>query len=137
MKCPEQFRVPNPGHAAYVSRPGDTFGVFSIPVTSDILFCIASDGTGFEENGSRWEHVSVTVRNRRGLPLARCATWAQMCIVKDAFWGLDECVIQFHPPEKDYVNNHNFCLHLWRLVGADIPQPPSIFVGLKGVSLTP
>lgn len=43
--------------------------------------------------GGGWEHVSVSLSNR-------CPTWEEMCMVKDIFWGEDECVIQFHPPKS-------------------------------------
>lgn len=35
-----------------------------------------------------------------------------------------ETVIQFHPPEADYVNIHRYCLHLWRKVGVNCELPP-------------
>ena len=54
-----------------------------------------------------------------------------MCAVKDAFWDKDECCIQYHPAEKDYVNNHPYCLHIWKPINQEIPMPPSIMVGLK------
>ena len=62
-------------------------------------------------------HVSVSAKDR-------CPTWGEMCWVKDQFWGPEECVIQYHPPRSRYVNAHPFCLHLWRPVGLDLPQPP-------------
>ena len=34
--------------------------------------------------------------------------------VKDLFWGEEDAVLQLHPPKSEYVNNHPFCLHLWR-----------------------
>ncbi len=86
--------------------------------TKTDLFVIASDGHG-------WEHVSVTVGTQR------CPTWGEMCFVKDLFWGKQDCVIQFHPPQSEYVNHHPFCLHLWRKVGYEFPLPDSIFVGPK------
>jgi len=33
--------------------------------------------------------------------------------------------------KKDYVNNHNYCLHIWKPINQEIPTPPSIMVGLK------
>jgi len=46
-----------------------------------------------------------------------------------------DCVVQYHPPRSEYVNNHPFCLHLWRPAGLDLPLPPAWMVGIK--SLTP
>ena len=40
----------------------------------------------------------------------------------------DETVVQYHPPKSDYVNNHPYCLHLWRPHSQEIPRPPKIFV---------
>jgi hypothetical protein len=54
-----------------------------------------------------------------------------MCFIKDTFWDGEDCVMQLHPPRSEYVNNHPYCLHLWRPTdGRVIPQPPSIFVGV-------
>lgn len=62
---------------------------------------------------------------------ARCPMWAEMCWIKRLFWGDDEVVFQLHPAQKDWINNHPFVLHLWRLRGTDIPLPPGICVGIK------
>jgi hypothetical protein len=127
MKFPESHRVQPPG---YESAPGDTFGFFVLLDGADRLFCIATDGAPVPGlDIPPWEHVSVTVRNRRGVPLLRCPTWEQMCKAKAAFWSEDEAVMQIHPPRADYVNHHPYCLHLWRPVGQTIPLPPSILVG--------
>jgi len=74
--------------------------------------------------GGGWEHASVSLRKR-------CPTWDEMCDIKDIFWGKDETVVQYHPPETEYVNNHPYCLHLWKKIGEEPELPPSIFVGFK------
>ena len=71
-----------------------------------------------------WEHLSVSMPNKT-------PTWDQMCIMKDIFWNKDECCIQYHPKEEDYVNNHPHCLHIWKPREVNIPTPPSILVGFK------
>ncbi len=71
--------------------------------------------------GRGWEHVSVSYPNR-------CPTWEEMCRVKNIFWNENECVIEYHPPKSDYVNNHPYCLHLWRKVGENFELPPREFV---------
>ena len=81
------------------------------------LQIIAGDGDG-------WEHVSASLPHR-------CPTWEEMCFVKDVFWGVDDCVVQFHPPHAEYVNNHQFCLHLWRRVGGDFEMPPAHLIGIR------
>ena len=93
-------------------------GYFSFKRLGVTYRCIASDGEA-------WEHVSVS------LDVQRCPTWQEMCFVKSLFWDTEDCVIQFHPPESEYVNNHPFCLHLWRYIDGETPVPPSILVGYK------
>lgn len=72
--------------------------------------------------GEGWDHVSASYENR-------CCTWEEMCEIKDMFFCEDECVIQYHPPKKDYVNIHPYCLHLWKPQGLSIPRPPKELVG--------
>ena len=74
--------------------------------------------------GAGFEHCSVS------LP-TRCPSWEQMCSIKEAFWKDDECCMQLHPPKSNYVNNHPYCLHIWRPINQEIPQPPSLMVGIK------
>lgn len=74
-----------------------------------------------------WEHLSVSLPHR-------CPTWEQMCFMKDQFWNDDEVCFQLHPKKEDYVNNHNYCLHIWRNIETEIITPPRIMVGVKDVS---
>lgn len=74
--------------------------------------------------GGGWEHVSVSLETR-------CPTWKEMNFVKDLFWEETETVMQLHPPKKDWVNCHPYCLHLWKPIGLEIPLPPSEMVGPK------
>lgn len=88
------------------------------------LLVQASDGAG-------WEHVSVSVLNSKKTP-----SWDDMCFVKGLFWAPEECVIQYHPPESNYVNGQGElgsanCLHLWRPIAEEIPQPPPLLVGVR------
>lgn len=76
--------------------------------------------------GGGWEHVSVSPYKKRITP-----SWDDMCCIKDIFFRDDECVIQYHPPKSEYVNNMPNCLHLWKPIGKEIPMPPSIMVGMK------
>lgn len=71
--------------------------------------------------GGGWDHVSVSHRNR-------CPSWNEMCEVKDMFFRKDECCVEYHPSEKDYVNVHPYCLHIWKPQNREIPKPPKIFV---------
>lgn len=103
-------------------------GMFLVPRCGVILRCMISDGACVEDETGQWEHVSISLPNR-------CPTWEEMCFVKNLFFEEHETVIQYHPPKSEYVNNHPYCLHLWRPKAAQIPLPPSILVGLKGITL--
>ena len=82
-----------------------------------------------KQNG--WEHASIS--HQRFTP-----SWDIMCKLKDMFWRKDEACMQIHPREEDYVNMHEHCLHIWKPIteenGLEIPLPPSLMVGFKGVS---
>lgn len=101
----------------YRSEPGQTFGAFTIlgPCGMELLV-IATDGLD-----TGWEHVSVSGR--------RIPNWEEMMFIKRLFWAPEECVVQYHPPENEYVNCHPRCLHLWRHTTVEFPVPPSILVG--------
>jgi hypothetical protein len=114
----------------YGVRGDSRNGVFSMKSGDVFLYCVASDGMG-------WEHVSVSLRESPRLgSIKRCPTWEEMCLVKNRFWDKDDTVMQLHPPECDYVNQQPYCLHLWKpdrdLVdaGADIPLPNPVMVGI-------
>jgi hypothetical protein len=38
-------------------------------------------------------------------------------------------------PPADHVNNHEFCLHIWRPLDVDIPRPPSVMVGVQSLGI--
>ncbi len=88
------------------------------------LRIVASGADDDDLKSEGWEHVSVSTKRR--IP-----NWTEMAFVKDLFWSDDECVVQFHPPKSEYVNNHAFVLHLWRHKTLPFPMPPSILVGFK------
>lgn len=115
MKTPEKYRIKS-GPFASTEAEGNN-GCFIIPFESYEFTVIASDGMD-------WEHVSVSLNNRT-------PNWREMCFIKELFWEEDKCVIQYHPPKSEYVNNHKNCLHLWRPLKENIPMPPSILVGVK------
>ncbi len=93
-------------------------GAFRVLINQRSFFCIVSNGCG-------WEHVSVSPCNKKR---TTCPTWEEMCAVKNMFFRPEECVIEYHPPRKDYVNNCETCLHLWRPTDGKIPMPPAAFV---------
>src|ERR1700746_3549334 len=107
----------------FASRTGEDFGTFLVPGPKGAtLRIIASSGD--PSSAVDWEHVSVSLPNR-------CPNWPEMCFVKDLFWGDEETVMQLHPPKSKWINNHEFCLHLWRPITETIPLPPDITVGIK------
>lgn len=123
----EAFRVTR---GRMSSEPRQPYGLFEVPgrqANGRRLRLIACDASEPESHG--WEHVSVSLPDSPH----KCPSWEEMCLVKRWFWAPDDCVVQFHPPEADYVNNHAGCLHLWRYV-AGFPQPPAQLVGIQNPS---
>jgi hypothetical protein len=106
-------------------RTWGAYGAFSIYGPCGERFMIVASGADADDKMSEgWEHVSISTRRR-------CPNWQEMCFVKDLFWNETECVIQFHPPKADYVNNHPYCLHLWGRSDGNIPRPPPLLVDVK------
>jgi len=100
-----------------IAGDGLTNGAAEVDGPFRPLTIIFSDGEG-------WEHVSVSTKGR-------CPNWQEMCFVKDLFWAPDDVVMQLHPARSEYVNNHEFCLHLWRPKEQTIPAPPARLVGTR------
>ena len=100
---------------------GEDGGIYTIPhpVTGATMTVIASYGFG-------WDHVSVSLPDR-------CPTWEEMDFVKQVFFFEFETVMQLHVPRRAHVNNHPYCLHLWKPHDARIPRPPAEMVGLTDV----
>jgi hypothetical protein len=118
---PEKLEAGRLTEGPMASRPDwGAYGAFFVQgPCGEELKIVASGG-----DETAWEHVSVSTRRRP-------PNWQEMCFVKDLFWSEEECVIQFHPPKSCYVNNHPFCLHLWRPIDGHVRLPPSILVGVK------
>jgi hypothetical protein len=91
-------------------------GHFLVPLEGELWHVIISDGEG-------WQHLSVTNAQKRIMP-----GWHIMCRLKDAFFADDVWVAQYHPAKEDNVNDHPFCLHLWRPLEEKLPTPPYVFV---------
>lgn len=124
FKFPEQYRLRKGIFASDPAIHGNNGAGFipTRPGAAPLKF-IASDGSDMAE-GERWEHVSVSLPNR-------CPTWEEMCMVKALFWDAEDTVMQLHPPRSTWVNNHSFCLHMWRPVDARVPLPPTWTVGYQ------
>ena len=90
-----------------------------IGITVQYSLCIiASWGEG-------WDHVSIHAKANNGefVPF-----WEDMCFVKNIFFTGTETVIQYHPAKKNYVNQHQHTLHLWRPQNKEIQLPPTNLV---------
>lgn len=117
----ESRRITIPG--LYSDKALGFNGVFELIDGKGTLFrVIASDQ-------ELWEHVSVTVRSGP----KRTPTWAEMDWIKGLFWKDTEAVMQLHVPREQWVNNSEFCLHMWRPIGIEIPLPPMNMVGVKAL----
>jgi hypothetical protein len=75
-------------------------------------------------SGGGWDHISVSLPDR-------CPTWDEMSHVKRLFFGPTEWAMELHPAVGENVNNHPYCLHLWRPQDGRLPLPPSWMVGLR------
>lgn len=106
----EKFRFVHPMYGS-----GDKQnGAFIIPgPCGEELIVLVSDGWG-------WEHVSVSTKRRT-------PNWLEMEFVKRRTLG-DVVAFQLHLPESEHINCHSNCLHIWRPLDAEIPQPPNWMV---------
>lgn len=137
--APEKHRFTNLKYPFATDETYGNNGYFIIPhprIQNYLFICIISDSNFTDDPNLRWEHVSVSLRvsktSRTSEMVKRCPTWEEMCWVKDQFWHAHEAVMQLHPPANEYVNNHPYCLHLWRPLDVKIPLPPAVMVGLVG-----
>lgn len=114
-RLPEWFERYRAIHPFFGSSPvGAMHGAFAYEE-----FQVISSGSGPGETPhSRWEHVSISRRDR-------CPTWEEMSAIKDVFWKETETVLQFHPKKSKYVNIMPNCLHLWRKRGVNHELPPA------------
>jgi hypothetical protein len=121
FKVPEKFRIQD-GPLESDKSYGNN-GAFRIPHNGLIIATISSDEIG-------WEHVSVSIKKKNGTQINRCPTWEEMCLVKDLFWDDEDVVIQYHPKKSEYINNHKYCLHLWRPNNKNFETPSKYMVGI-------
>ena len=112
----DKFRIELKG---YSSPGGENRGAF-IVAHRGVKLRVISSGTD-EVHG--WEHVSVSTQHRT-------PTWQEMQHIKELFWRDDECVIQYHPAAADWINDHPYCLHMWRPLQQGLPLPPKQLVSI-------
>ena len=129
----QQYRRLEYDHMAGLSQADTAFaGYFLIPSATErlkgstrrvTLKCIAS--AAYED--LTWDHVSISTASR-------CPTWDEMEQIKRLFFEDSETAMQLHVPPADHINNHPYCLHLWRPTHMEIPRPPPIMVGVAGAT---
>lgn len=93
----------------------DHGGCFIVERNGVELRCMASAGEG-------WDHISISTESR-------CPTWEEMEHIRKLFAKPGETWMQLHLPEREHINCHPYCLHLWRPQHREIPKPPAEFVG--------
>lgn len=114
----EKYRLRDAERKIFAVNGDSRNGVFRVHIGGRSFIVVASNGCG-------WEHVSASpCSNKRN----NCPTWEEMCGIKDMFFLPEERVVQYHPPKSEYVNQHPYCLHLWRPTADKMPYPPTIFV---------
>lgn len=117
MRFPEQHR--RKGFGQYGND-----GLFDVPhqkISNYFYLLIISNGDG-------WDHVSVSLYSTERT-VTRCPTWEEMCFVKELVFDDEVPAMQLHPKKSEYVNNHPYCLHLWRPHHCEIPTPDPLMVG--------
>ena len=144
FKVDEHYRVTDHPILGSNSSYGNN-GFFIIPHPKIAFYfyqCQVSDGMG-------WDHVSISLikavhkvigrirvaKKASMVMVERCPTWQEMCFIKSLFWDDEDSVMQLHPPKSQWVNNHPYCLHLWRPTDKEIPLPLGIMVGNKALNL--
>jgi len=114
--------------ASAMNTPVDTFyfAPESLPVgwkklrdmLDGAMYKRSSDGMTVITSGSielddkRWAHVSMAHRGR-------VPSYGDMVIVKNLFIGRNKRAIQLFVDERDHVNLHPYCLHLWHCLDED------------------
>lgn len=121
----ESYRIVN---GPLRTEAGEKRGMFlAMPgPCGERLTIVADDGTDEREPDVLlgWEHVSVSIGRR--MP-----NWLEMDFVKRLFWNDEQCVVQYHAPRSQWVNNMSTCLHMWRWTRGEFPMPDSLLVGVK------
>ena len=102
-------------------------GAFLVPFRGNGLIhwmrVIASAGKGQEE-GWRFDHVSVSLSNRT-------PTWEEMDYIKRLFFHPEEVCFQLHVAAAEHINQHPYCLHIWRDCEHALRLPPAEMVGIQ------
>ena len=102
---------------SFPSEDADGFnGAFLVPLEGELWFVRISDGAG-------WKHLSISNAQKKDLP-----TWKVMTRVKDTFFADDEWACQYFPAKADYINDCEWCLHIWAPLREKLPVPHYVLV---------
>lgn len=93
---------------------------YNDPLTRKSYWCKFTKAQG-------WEHVTISGKNK-------VPDWDVMCKVKEIFWDDEECCVEYHPRKSQYINNNEYCLHIWRPDFMELPEPNEWLVGVPGMS---
>ena len=45
--------------------------------------------------------------------------------------SFEEICVEYHPKKSEYVNNHPYCLHIWKPIDVELPTPAIELIGIK------
>jgi hypothetical protein len=91
-------------------------GHFLVPLEGQIWLVRISDEMG-------WRHLSVSNSQNRKLP-----DWMVLRRLKEAFYADEEWACQYFPAREEYINDCQWCLHLWSPLNDTLPTPSFVLV---------
>lgn len=99
-------------HGKYASEDTDGWnGQFLVPIGGELYLIMISDGMG-------WKHLSISNAQRKKLP-----DWTAMRQAKNLFFADEDWACQFFPAKDDYINDSEWCLHIWQPLDEPLPHP--------------
>lgn len=91
-------------------------GQFLVPINGEIYLIMISDGMG-------WKHLSMSNAQKKVLP-----SWNTMSRAKDLFFADEDWCCQFFPAKEDYINDCEWCLHIWMPLDDELPHPSIVLI---------
>ena len=112
-------RVGNAWRSVEDRADGSMYEIRRVPLSS-ACFSVA-----LERDGRWWLHLSVA--NHDG----KLPSWESLLYARDVVAGPEATAYQVLPPCSQYLNLHEYCLHLW--ICLDGPVTPDFTRGRKGL----